>query len=224
MGTADQSGDIAAAGQGDYVVQNGDCIQSIAARHGFFWETLWNHPDNAELKRARTDPLVLLPGDRVAIPPKQEKTESGGSESRHRFKRRGTPGQVKLRFLREDEPRANVECIINIDGALSRRKTDAQGALCVPIPVGATSGTIQVGEGEDAVVYDLLLGHLDPHDSVRGVQQRLRNLGFYAGGASGEWDHATVDAFRAFQRERGLAETESLDAGTCAAIRDQHGS
>jgi hypothetical protein len=41
------------AGDGNYRVQQGDCMQSIAATRGFLWETLWNLPENKQLKETR---------------------------------------------------------------------------------------------------------------------------------------------------------------------------
>ena len=44
-------------------VQQGDCMVSIAELCGFFWETLWNHPNNKDLRGLRHDPTVLLLDD-----------------------------------------------------------------------------------------------------------------------------------------------------------------
>ena len=40
----------------DYTVGNCDSIPSIAKDKGFFWKTIWNHPNNAMLKALRKDP------------------------------------------------------------------------------------------------------------------------------------------------------------------------
>ncbi len=83
-----------------HTVSQGECIDSIALEHGFFAETIWLHPDNEELKALRKDPNVLQPGDVVVIPDLRPRTEARATEGTHRFKRKGVPGLVKLRFLR----------------------------------------------------------------------------------------------------------------------------
>ena len=97
------------AGQGNYFVKQGDCIYSIAKAHGFLWETLWDLPENAELKQMRKDPAVLYPGDRVFIPDLRKKEEPGETEKRHRFRLKGTPSKLVLRFLDDKgQPRAGA--------------------------------------------------------------------------------------------------------------------
>jgi len=85
----------------EYKVKQGDCISSIATRHGLFWEKVWNHPKNSRLKEQRKDPNVLYPGDVVFVPDKEKKEESGATEQKHRFRKKGTPAKLRLRIMEE---------------------------------------------------------------------------------------------------------------------------
>ena len=100
-----------AVGGGSYEARSGDCIASVAFEHGFFWQTLWDHPDNAELKRLRKDPNVLLEGDKVAIPELRVKKAPAATEQRHKFKLKGVPAKLRLRFLqpKEEPPKEEPE-------------------------------------------------------------------------------------------------------------------
>ncbi|MBM3790325.1 MAG: hypothetical protein FJW35_08240 [Acidobacteria bacterium] len=68
---AEQEQDTTPGGSGiEHVVRQGDCAASPAAEYGHFWQTIRNHPSNAELKRRRTDPNVLYPGEVILLPDK----------------------------------------------------------------------------------------------------------------------------------------------------------
>lgn len=88
----------------NYVIAQGDCIDSIALKHGFFPDTLWNHGQNAELKSLRKDPNVLYPGDKLFIPDIQIREVDKATEKRHRFRRKGVPAKLHLRFLKPKDP------------------------------------------------------------------------------------------------------------------------
>jgi len=76
-------------------------------------------------------------------------------------------------------------------------------------------------EGEET--YELQLGHLDPHDSPSGIQQRLRALGFYFGAVDEEIGPQTQAAIRRFQTKQGLEVSGEADDATTDALRDAYG-
>lgn len=205
----------------DYEVRQGDCLNSIAYEHGFFWETIWNHPRNAELKRLRQNPDVILPGDVLYIPDKEEKTKDCATERKHRFKLRGVPARFYLRLLDDDEPRANLPFTLFVDDQRYTGKTDAEGNLEVFIQPNARTGRLIVGtEGDEE--YDLNFGHIDPIDSMTGVQSRLANLN-YACEVTGEMDDDTETALKEFQYKYHLSETGTPDAATKAKLVQIYG-
>ena len=211
-------------GQGDYVVREGDCITSIAKSSGHLWETIWNDSGNAELQQVRQDPNVLLPDDRVTVPAIRKKQEPGETEMRHRFVRRGEPAYLRLQVLDDDRPLSNQPYELTVDQQSFTGTTDPQGQLDVPIPGNANRANLAVGVEPDVFRYVLSLGEIDPVESIRGVQQRLRNLGFGKLAIDGVVGPKTEEAIRAFQKDSELPETGRADTQTRQKLRERHGS
>lgn len=82
-----------------HTVAPGDCISSIAYENGLFWKTVWDHPDNAELKQQRGSGFQLLPGDVVTVPDKRLGEVSKPAEAKHKFKFKGVPGVLIIAVM-----------------------------------------------------------------------------------------------------------------------------
>ena len=212
-----------ATGSGDYVVRQGECIDSIAFESGHVWTTIWNDPSNAALARARGHPNVLLPGDHLTIPPIRVQEHDCATDHAHRFCRKGAQSMLRLRLLEEGEPRENVDYILEIDGIANTGTTDAQGMICVRIPPGAKQGKLRLSVEGATEEYALLLGHMDPARTVSGAQSRLMNLGFDVGPIDGRLGPRTEGALRTFQRANRLHETGALDSATIAKLEQLYG-
>lgn len=199
-----------------HIVKQGECIESIAFEHGLFWETVWNDSQNAELKQKRKDPNVLLPGDEVFITDKREKTESCATEKRHRFRKKGVPAKVVIRFEIDGEQRADEPYFVVIDGIRSNGRTDDEGMVKLFISPGAKKGRITFPESERQ--YDLILGGLDPISELSGVQGRLMDLGFFPGPVDNKMSPELIEAVRTFQEKNDLKATGTLDDDTRQTI------
>jgi N-acetylmuramoyl-L-alanine amidase len=203
----------------------GECINSIAHQYGFFPDTLWHHPDNAQLRALRKDMNILFPGDSVVVPDLSAHQESCAADTRHRFRRKGVPALFRLQLFDGDEPRAEQAYRLDIDGRSHEGVTDANGVLEVDLPPGARQGRLTVGE--DNMRLEIDFGHLAPVDTIAGVQQRLNNLGFPCGEADGEERESLTTALLSFQSRCDLAQTGLIDDATrerLAAIHDQAGA
>lgn len=201
----------------NHVTKQGETIASIALKYGFFPDTLWNDPANAELKRIRQDPHVLLPGDVLVVPDKRLKKLGKSDKARHRFLRKGVPKILKLRLLSRGEPLGNMEYRVDIDGQLTKGRTDADGVLRHTVPLDARKAKLVLANGRE---YEILLGEMDPIDEVVGVQKRLANVGAYHGPFDGKMSDETVAALRSFQASQGLDVTGKADDATKNRLRE----
>ena len=204
-----------------HVVQAGECIDSIAFAYGFFPETVWDHPDNQELRDLREDPNVLLAGDRVSIPDLRRKTEARATNQRHVFRRKGVPARFRMQLLDRGEPRADLAYTLVIDGGVTREGvTDAEGVLDVSLPPNAMHGLLTLAPGEDEEQIELSLGRLDPISEEQGVRQRLFNLGFLRVVEASAQDLGA--ALRRFQIRHDLEVSGERDDATLAKLAEVH--
>ena len=204
-----------------YTIKQGDCVESVAFEHGFFWETLWDHPDNAALKELRKIPNALLPGDVIAIPDKDIEVVTLATEDVHKFVLKGVPSRFRVQFLEDDEPIADAPYTFTHGAQSIEGRTDGDGWIDHPIPPNAQR--VQIVLGEDEREYTFSLGHLDPADTVSGAKSRLRNLGYHVSTINKDDDEELAGALKSYQAANGLHETGALDAATIDHLRDKHG-
>lgn len=219
--TASDAGPV---GGGEHIVREGECISSIAKTTGHFWHTIWEDAGNSVLRETRRQPNVLLPGDRVVVPPIRRKDEPGQSETRQRFVRRGEPSHFAVRVLDQDLPRANEPFSLVIDGGKPiTGMTDPEGKLDVPISGSARAAVLTIGAEPDALTFTFNLGGLPPIASWEGVQARLRNLGLSCN-ETGERDEQTIDALNEFRHSVDLPRSDDIDDATRSELLRKHGS
>lgn len=205
-----------------HVVNDGDSMGSIGEQYGFAWQTLWNLPENAPLKALRQNPNVLRANDQVFVPDKRLREESGETARLHTFRLKGVPAKLNLVLKDIDgNPRMGVEYTLSIDDDEFSGASGDGGLITQVIPPLAKKAILTLPEGE---TYDFNLGYLDPIDYAKGVQGRLKNLGFYSEAITDELDEATHDALRNFQQSAGLPVTGEPDKGTQDALISAHGS
>lgn len=196
----------------------GETTSSLAKKKGFFWRTIWEHPENAGLRAKRKDPNVLFETDDIFIPDRVTKTVSKGTEAEHTFKRKGEPTKLKMQLLKFGKPRANEDYVLDIDGKQINGTTDGDGKLEHFMPGDAKNGKLIFKGGRE--VHHLKLGNLDPLDQISGVQQRLNNLGYKCGGEMGKLGEKTKEALKNFQADNKLNESGEPDAATKAKLQE----
>lgn len=205
-----------------YIVRKGDCLSSIAFRNGTLWQKLWDLPENRKLKDLRKDPNVIWPGDIVMIPELETKQVPAATEEKHSYTVKSVKGKLRLRLIQNDKPLANIPVKLNIDGSWFELNTDGDGWLEQVIKPDAKQGKLLLNAGKEEI--RLCLGGLDPVEMVKGVQQRLANLGFYATSITSQLDGYTQISIMAFQRYSGLSVDGAMNEALYDALKKAHGS
>jgi N-acetylmuramoyl-L-alanine amidase len=170
----------------NYTVQQGDHLSKLAKKFGFSdYHTIWDHPNNADLKQTRQNPNVLYPGDNLFIPDRELRTESRSTDQKHQFKAKKP--NLKLRLVLEDmyeKPIAGAKCIVTLGGDSKEITTDGSGRIEEAIPADVHEGTLVI-QGDQTpfnnIQIPILVGNLDPVDTISGQIARLNNLGYFAG-------------------------------------------
>lgn len=205
-------------------VQKGEHLSRIAEQYGFHdYTPIWDHPDNAKLRELRGDPHVLAPGDVVVIPDAKPRTWFRQTGNRWVFRVRPTGVKLRLRLVGMfNEPLADLDCKLEVEGQTRNLHTDDDGNLEADIPAKAEKAKLTQGDIE----WEIRIGHLDPIDKPTGLRARLNNLGYWVG----EPDEDPVDAevmkhsIEFFQNDFGLTPSGEADQETIDKLREVHGS
>lgn len=168
----------------EHIVVEGEHLAGIAAEQGLSGiEVILSHPENAELKKLRKNPNILLAGDRVFIPDPEPKEEVASTEKRTTFQL--ATGRLELHVKVNDQ-------------GFQPFKGDVEfKAGPVPIPMAPKGDTFEapldprtkqavlqfpISKTERArLPITVEPGRLDPIETLSGQQQRLNNLGYFAG-------------------------------------------
>jgi len=227
-----------------YKVRQGDSMSSLARKHGFCWETIWNHPENDQLKQQRGNPDILYPGDRVFIPALIQKEETIETGQRHRFVAKGRISTLKLILEYNDVVLADTRCCFAVDGHWLEANTDSNGLLEARVSNRANNIHLLVFPNIDNIPteihWEISVGHLDPKDEIiTGVQQRLANLGYceykcehkyerkcepkYDRKIDGQLGTPLPSAIRTFQAVNSLETSGEIDSATLDKLVALHG-
>jgi len=220
---------------GFHEVKQGEHLSGIAADYGFpDFTTIWNRPENTELKQKRVNPHVLLPGDKVFVPDKTVKEYSRPADNQHQFEVLTKPLFLKLELHREyDDPIANTACDLIVESDTFALTSDGKGKLQQQISKKAHSASLRIKDKlqlhDSEIPFERLLairiGDLDPVDEPSGQVARLANLGYYRGPI--DKDKVDQDEFKSaveeFQCENGLTVDGKIGPQTQAKLKTVHG-
>jgi Putative peptidoglycan binding domain/LysM domain len=215
-----------------HTVVQGEHLSGIARKYGFSsYKTIWNHGQNAELKKKRQNPNVIFPGDLLFIPDKGEKEESRSTEKRHHFKLKTE--KLKLRLVLEDlyeKPIANAKVELHIENEVFTLTTNGQGRIEEDIKATDEQGFLTIKDPQtpiNEILIPIKIGDLDPVEEESGQKARLNNLGYFAGPLpekSAEDNKAMfLSAVEEFQCDHSLVVDGKCGPSTQAKLKQEHG-
>lgn len=191
-----------------HVVTQGECLSSIAHHYGFLdWHAIYDAQENAGFRKKRPNPNVIFPGDVLAIPDRTEKPMTIGTGKLHEFRAKVAKSKVAIALVDAGTHRYRLA----VEGNLVSEGTTGPGApIVASVSPDASEGELTVwpedaespeAAGARAVIFPVLIGHLDPAETTGGVQARLRHLGYYRGDVDGLNGPLTMAAIASFQED-----------------------
>lgn len=125
-------------------VAEGDCCSSLASKAGFSsYAAVYNAGENAELKNARPNPNMLVPGDKVTVPDLTPKEENAPTGRLSTFKVK--IHEVKLRLViidENDKAVADKPYRLEVGGQTMEGKTPKNGCIEHVIPATINTGKL----------------------------------------------------------------------------------
>lgn len=220
-----------------HVLKAGECLQSLALSYGFKdGKTLYDAPDNADLRSKRSSPEEVAPGDVVMVPDRKKRDVSVALGKANKFACKTPAGVLRVHVCDEaGKPLASKPYALSLKGKKLEGTTSSDGLVEQPVPMKATAATLVVydtaSKDEGRWTWTLRVASLDAPETPTGAWQRLANLGYWSPAEQAPSgtapDANAVDplamAIRAFQHDEQLDESGRLDDPTRARLVQRHG-
>lgn len=208
-------------------VQVGENAVSIAWHNGFSdYRVVWSDGANADLRKKRPDPHLLIPGDQIAVPDPTLKKLTLPTQKNYRFVVHVPKQELRLRILnRAGEPLAQSPYRLTVETLPKpfEGTTDGDGKLKAIVPVDAPWAVLEIDERRLRLhLKGLAAMPVDDDDPMNGVSDRLGNLGYQAAAGDGN-DGAPRIPLAVFQGDAGIEVTGELDLSTRDALEKEHG-
>ncbi len=119
-----------------------------------------------------------MPGDELTIPPVRSKELGAETGTKHTFRRRvAEQPTLRLALTLNGKPRDGLAYTLDLGrGEKLQGVTDSGGVIEETVPFETKRCSLRL-EGETES-FEVKLGELDPLATIRGVSQRLTNLGY----------------------------------------------
>lgn len=207
-------------GKKGHKVAQGECLLSLSEQKGANWETVWNHPDNAELKKRRKDGNSLQAGDIVFFPENERREESIPEKKTTKFKVKGVPFKIRMKIVVGGKPLADADYTFECGTQVKSGKLDGDGIFEEFVPKGEKGAHLTVRKGNKEYAYEVQLSSLPPPETTQGIHARLQNLGFNPGSVMDAGGAQFVVALRRFQKAYELEDTGIADKKTIDTLDD----
>jgi hypothetical protein len=196
----------------EHEAKQGDWFAKIVKRQGYgnAWKPIYQSADNSDFRKICPEPDLLIPGETCVLPDKNEGEETKATEKKWPFELAPSKAQLHVVILRPNgQPLKSTAYQIvfhgaGVEGQTFKKKTDGSGAVKCDITTDVETATLTI----DGQTFELLVGHLEPATTTKGVQARLQNLNYHIqaiDGASGAGT-ATEAAVKAFQQNYSLSD------------------
>lgn len=191
------------------------------------YQSVWMSGDNADLRKARPDPNILMPGDILVVPDPKPKTYHLATGERHRIALKVPKKELRLRILlHKDEPLAGTSYTLTVDEEDEPRQgtTDGDGVLKELIRFDRTGALLEIDDRRFRLRFNYLNPFpATPKESVIGVSSRLACLGYEAGAASRPDSAALASALALYQTDASIDATGKLDSATNDKLAEDFG-
>lgn len=165
-----------------HTVEQGDCPLRIAMKYFIpDWTEIWNLEENKSLREKRSDPMCLLPGDKVHFPARRYNIRMNRPTRIRASRPESFLYTTKL--LGDSGPLQGVRYKIKIpDQEPISGETDDKGVIREELPLKTFVAILtfwpDANEPDLVSKHKICFGAKDPIETLSGQQERLKNLGY----------------------------------------------